>query len=845
MSVNNSYQLSRFSVIVAIDENNGIGKGGKIPWRNREDMEHFKSVTIGSGNNTIIMGRKTYESLPKSMRPLPHRRNIVISSTVIDGVETVASLAKALQMSQSSPTTFVVGGQRLYEEAVRKYWYLCDSIMVSHIKGSYDCDVFFPYTDAKDITTHSVTETKDTFTLETMRVDSSTNKHPECQYLDILTQILKNGEFRDDRTGVGTKSLFGLHMEFDLRKGFPLLTTKRTWFDGIKKELLFFISGKTDTKILEAQGVNIWKGNTSAEYLAKYKFPWREGDMGPCFIAGAPVLTMNGYKNIEDIDIGENVYTHTGNWCPVEQIHKNSFTGNLIILDVRYHPNVITSTEEHPFYARSFIVRDRYQNKRNVVFMNDPEWIPAKSLTYHHMIGFKIETIERIPQIIVRKYRNQNVPDDAIVKSIFTFEEWYMLGYFLGDGWLVNEGGSNRIYFAINSGQINEIIPIISKVLDIQPCEDQGTCLKYRCRDIVWAQILKQFGKYAHGKRIPEWIQTAPKECITWFLQGYRRADGCYRNNDMNIHQYTTVSRDIAFAIQRLYLKLGYIASIYFQERGYKSILPSRNPLNTDETRLCNQRDVYYINVYARPKRRNNYCCIEGEYVWFTLNDITTRSVSDTLVYNLTVSQDNTYTVSNLAVHNCYGWQWRHAGADYVGCDADYTNQGIDQLQDLINGIRKDPFGRRHIVSAWDVANIHWMALPPCHCFFQVYVSCSDGVNDDDSEKKPKYLDCLLYQRSADMFLGVPFNIASYALLMCIIGHVTGLIPRKFIHNLGDAHIYLNHIDQVKEQLMRTPLPLPTISFRRPVNNIDDVTSEDIILNNYVAWPAIKGEMAV
>lgn len=289
----------------------------------------------------------------------------------------------------------------------------------------------------------------------------------EVKYLDLLLSILIEGETRPDRTGVGTKSVFGPRLEFDLREGFPLLTTKRMWFEGIKKELLFFISGKTDTKILEAQGVNIWKENTTVEFLAKNKLPWKEGDMGPG-----------------------------------------------------------------------------------------------------------------------------------------------------------------------------------------------------------------------------------------------------------------------------------------------------------------------------------------------------------------------------------YSFQWRHAGAEYKGCDIDYTGQGVDQLANLIDGIKKDPFGRRHIISAWDVANIDNMALPPCHCFVQFYV----GQNH---EGIPKFLDCSLYQRSGDMFLGVPFNIASYALLMEIIGHITGLIPRKFIHNLGDAHIYLNHLDQVNEQIHRTPYDFSRVTFTRKITNIDDLTANDIVLKDYQSHPKLTAPMAV
>ena len=285
--------------------------------------------------------------------------------------------------------------------------------------------------------------------------------HPEQQYLDLLKQILVSGDIRNDRTQIGTKSLFGLKMEFDLRQGFPLLTTKRTWFDGIKKELLFLISGDTNTKNLEAQGVNIWKSNTSKEYMAQYGLPWDEGDMGPC-----------------------------------------------------------------------------------------------------------------------------------------------------------------------------------------------------------------------------------------------------------------------------------------------------------------------------------------------------------------------------------YGFQWRHSGAKYKGCHEDYTGKGIDQLQNVIDSIIKNPYSRRHIISAWNVSDLDQMVLPPCHCFCQFYVS--DG-----------YLDCCLYQRSADMFLGVPFNIGSYALLTMIIANITGLTARKFIHNLGDAHIYLNHEEQVRQQIERSPYPFPTVTLNREFKNINDIKAEDIVLKNYISHPKLLGAMAV
>lgn len=156
----------------------------------------------------------------------------------------------------------------------------------------------------------------------------------------------------------------------------------------------------------------------------------------------------------------------------------------------------------------------------------------------------------------------------------------------------------------------------------------------------------------------------------------------------------------------------------------------------------------------------------------------------------------------------------------------------VDQLKELIEGIKKDPFSRRHIVEAWNPAELEDMTLPPCHKMFQVYV-------------RGEYLDLMLYQRSADMFLGVPFNLGEYALLLMMIAQVTGYKPGKFIHVIGDAHIYLNHIDQVKEQLSREPKPLPTVKINPSVTSLFDFKFEDITVENYNPWPTIKAPVAV
>jgi thymidylate synthase len=170
-----------------------------------------------------------------------------------------------------------------------------------------------------------------------------------------------------------------------------------------------------------------------------------------------------------------------------------------------------------------------------------------------------------------------------------------------------------------------------------------------------------------------------------------------------------------------------------------------------------------------------------------------------------------------------YGSQWRHWGKDE-------THAGVDQIQQAIDTIKKDPTSRRIIVSAWNVTDIPKMRLPPCHALFQFY------VND-------RSLDCQLYQRSADLALGVPFNIASYALLQAMIAQECELVPRHFVHTLGDAHIYLNHVEGVKTQLERTPMALPKLVLAP--KKVLDMTFEDVRLEGYQHHPFIKFAVAV
>jgi len=463
--------LSTFSILVAIDENGGIAKDGKIPWKNPGDMKFFRELTYGRGNNAVIMGRITYETIPPVFRPLKGRVNVVVSRTWKQEdhpeISVCSSLLEALKTVGSSikkyDELYVIGGEQIYNEALNEFLYLCRKIYVTKFKTDYDCDQFFPWEKVESLEQFQDTQKTQDYVRYFLKCDE---RHEEYNYLDLLFRVSTTGEKKRDRTSVGTRSLFGSQMEFDISERLPVLTTKKLFYNLVFKELLFFISGKTDSKLLEAEKVNIWKGNTSREFLNE--------------------------RGLEDYDEG-----------------------------------------------------------------------------------------------------------------------------------------------------------------DIGPL---------------------------------------------------------------------------------------------------------------------------------------------------------------------------------------YGFNWRHWGAEYQGADKDYVGQGIDQLQRLIDGIRDDPYSRRHVLSNWNVSCLDEGVLEPCHVLAQFNVS-GDG----------RYLDCQLYQRSGDMFLGVPFNILSYCTLTYMIAHIVGLKPRRFVHTIGDTHVYNNHAEQVSKQLKRTPLPFPSLKFRRSMalKEIDDFEFDSFILDGYKSWPKINAEMAI
>jgi thymidylate synthase len=441
------------NIIFAVDRQNNFCSSDRVslPWgRIQEDMNHFKKITTSHKNNAVIMGKRTFESM--AHQPLKDRVNIVVSKSILltppypENVKFTPSLSDAINVAKGlqCPNIFIIGGISLIEEALQRNDICNIYITIVNLRCDYclkyNYELPSSFIKSEERHTHDCS------------YYTYTRKTGEEEYINLVKDVLTNGESRDDRTGVGTIGLFGKHFTMDISNSFPLLTSKRVWWKGVLEELLFFISGSTDTKILEEKGVNIWKGNTSREFLDK-----------------------RGLHNLK-----------------------------------------------------------------------------------------------------------------------------------------------------------------------------------------------------------------------------------------------------------------------------------------------------------------------EGEY------------------------------------GKSYGYQWRKFG------------DKVDQLKTLIDGIKNDPFSRRHYMTAWNPLELDNIPLPACHLSCQFYVS-----NDN------KKLSCQVYMRSCDVFLGLPFNIASYACLTYMICHLTNLQPHTLSFCLGDTHIYKNHIQQCQEMIQRPLRSFPKLVVKRKVESIDDFKGEDFEIIGYNPHPTIKAEMAV
>jgi len=335
-----------FNIIVCYCNKNGIGRENTIPWRISDDLKHFKLITTGQNEynlpNTVIMGRKTWESLPRECRPLKDRYNIVLSSKknfqdsdrvhyINSNINATIDYINELNDKQEiSNNVFIIGGEEIYKQFMENYIDLIDKIYVTELYSTITCDKYFPKIDTNKFKITKVSEFKKDKSINyryltyQKRTDMSKyiNKE-EQQYIDLIDNILQNGLSRDDRTGEGTISIFAPYtMKFNLNDTFPLCTLKKGFFRAVFEELMLYIRGQTDNGILQEKNIHIWDGNTTREFLDKRgltELP--EGDMGETY--------------------GFNMRHYGGNYvnCKTKYDKKNGFDQlEYVINEIKHNP---------------------------------------------------------------------------------------------------------------------------------------------------------------------------------------------------------------------------------------------------------------------------------------------------------------------------------------------------------------------------------------------------------------------------------------------------------------------------------------------------------------------------
>ena len=265
----------------------------------------------------------------------------------------------------------------------------------------------------------------------------------------------------------------------------------------------------------------------------------------PCFISGTRVLTNTGYINIEDVSTDMKLLTHKNNWKQIMNKQTKVYNGELVNIDIKYHPETIVCTPEHPFFVRNRMKKWDNINRRYVYTFSEPSWEEAKNIHPETFVGIPINKRSIVPEFKFKKDINSHKKETVSI-SLNDKDMWFMMGYFMGDGWVEDtiKKNSNKPYykirFAINlddelyvTQRINNIIKITDK-----KCNSGTKCKKYGCSDIIWYNILKQFGKYAHGKCIPEWVQDAPIDYIKEFIHGYTTADGYINDTLYSLIEY-------------------------------------------------------------------------------------------------------------------------------------------------------------------------------------------------------------------------------------------------------------------------------------------------------------------
>jgi len=669
----------------------------------------------------------------------------------------------------------------------------------------------------------------------------------DIDYQNLVKDILENGVVKTTRNGK-VLSVFGRSIRYKFKDGkFPLLTTKKMAWKQIVTELLWFLKGDTNIKYLLENDCHIWDGDAYQLYKLKHNFQinqgidilsqdefinriktddnfakefgelgpiygkqwrrWKKVDevwderlippfkienielidqivnlindlktnpdsrrlmvnawnvseldkvvLPPCFTENMLVKCKYGYKKISNISTDDYVLTEDGTYQKVYAIQTTSYDDRLIGIRVYGNNTIITSTPDHPFLIK------------------DKGYVKASKVTEDDYLGIPLNKNEIVPTF-------SSEIGDIINKEDF----WFLLGYFMGDGWINHE--TKELFLTIDEKDHHMVFNRLKNIIPLDDVSEENDLIKkYVSKNTDFNDILTMFGDVGENRVIPEFIYDSPKHFINEFIEGFNLSDGGENDGE---RKFYTLSSSVAYGLQLLYSKLNIRVSVSYNK----------------------ESEMFTINS-SKQKNKSSKFIFDENYLWLKVKTIKELDGKETngFVYNLSVENNHTYNVFNLVNHNChYGFQL-------------YTEEL--NLNDRFNLWEK-----------LENKNIDDFPIGPL----------SDeqyhGILNELDVPRRK-ISLMWNQRSIDVPLGLPFNIASYGLLLELIAKEVNMVPDELIGNLGDCHIYINQIDGIKRQLTREPFPLPMVTLSdRIVNDISEYTLDDIKLENYQFHSTIK-----